>query len=114
MSDDLISRQAAIEVLSLDKELLSRALDDMDVVGTDREKYSWGLGLIESYISDMKDLPSAQPKRKKGQWCEHYSHEDGERDGVQCSECGTHYYFGGQLMNFCPNCGARMDGGAEE
>lgn len=49
-----------------------------------------------------------QPERKTGTWYEHYSHEDGERDGVRCSECGTHYYFDGQLMNYCPNCGADM------
>lgn len=57
---DLISRQAAIEVLSLGKEILSRVLDDMDVVGTDRDKYSWGIGLIESNINDIEDLPSVQ------------------------------------------------------
>lgn len=60
--DDLISRAAVIDVLSVGKELLSRVLDDIDVVGTDREKYSWGLGLIESYIKDIEELPSAQPE----------------------------------------------------
>ena len=59
---DTIRRQQAIDVLLLGKEMLSRVLDDMDVVGTDREKYSWGLGLIESYINDIKELPSAQPE----------------------------------------------------
>ena len=58
---DLISRQAAIDALSLGKEILSRVLDDIDVVGTDRERYSWGLGLIESNIKDIEELPSAQP-----------------------------------------------------
>lgn len=60
--NDLISRQAAIDALAMGEELLKRALDQMYVVGNDREKYEWGLGLIESYISDMKDLPSAQPE----------------------------------------------------
>lgn len=59
---DLISKQAAIDALSVGKELLSRVLDDMDVVGADREKYSWGLGLIEAYIKDIEELPSAQPE----------------------------------------------------
>lgn len=49
------------DVFELDEELLKRVLDDVDVVGYEREKYEWGLGLIESYISDMKELPSAQP-----------------------------------------------------
>lgn len=62
-------------------------------------------GFADGYKQGMKD---AQPERKRGEWLEHYSHEDGERDGVWCSECREHYYFGGQLMNFCPNCGADM------
>jgi len=60
---DLIDRQAAIDALAIGAELLNRVLDDTDVVGFEREKYAWGLGLIESYISDMKELPSAQPER---------------------------------------------------
>jgi len=41
---DLISRQAAIDVLGVGKKVLSRVLDDTDdVVGCEREKYSWGL-----------------------------------------------------------------------
>lgn len=61
--EDAVSRQAAIEILSLGKEILSRVLDDMDVVGTDREKYSWGLELIESNIKDIEELPSVQPQQ---------------------------------------------------
>lgn len=56
---DTINRQDAIDVLSLGKEILNRVLDDIDVVGTDREKYLWGLGLIESNIEDIKELPPA-------------------------------------------------------
>lgn len=77
--DDLISRQAAIDVLSLGKEILSRVLDDMDVVGADREKYSWGLGLIESYINDIKELPPAQPPYNLDEWCHDCKEYDQER-----------------------------------
>jgi len=58
--DDSISRQAAIGTLNLGAEYLRRVLDDVDIVGVERAKYEWGLGLIESYISDMKELPSVQ------------------------------------------------------
>ena len=61
---DLISRQAAIDALNVGAELLKRVLDDADIVGAEREKYEWGLGLIESYISDMKEIPSAQPEKR--------------------------------------------------
>lgn len=60
--DDLISRQAAIGILEVGKEILDRVLSDTDVVGHEREKYLCGLGLIEAYISDMKELPPAQPE----------------------------------------------------
>lgn len=57
-------------------------------------------------MTQIENAPTIEPK--KGTWYERYSHEDEERDGVRCSECGTHYYLDGQLMNFCPNCGADM------
>ena len=30
-----------------------------------------------------------------------------------CSECGEPVYDNGKPFNYCPNCGAKMDGGAE-
>ena len=74
MKDDVINRQDAINVLSLGKEILSRVLDDMDVVGTLREKYLWGLELIESYIKDIEELPPA--------------HADWEEMVMICDNCG--------------------------
>lgn len=62
MGKDTIYRQDAIDELGFGAELLRRVLDDTDVVGTERAKFEWGLGLIESCISDVKDLPSAQPE----------------------------------------------------
>lgn len=60
---DMISRQEAINTLNVGAELLRRVLDDTNIVGAERAKYEWGLGLIESYISDMKELPPAQQNR---------------------------------------------------
>lgn len=71
---DVISRQATIEALDVGAEVLRRVLDEADVVGVERAKYEWGLGLIESYISDMKELPSAQPSQDKYEY--HYDHTD--------------------------------------
>jgi len=59
---DLINREEAIDTLNIGAELLRRVLDDTDIVGAERAKYEWGLGLIESYISDMEELPSAEPR----------------------------------------------------
>lgn len=62
MANDPISRADAIDVLETGAEFLRLALDDMDVVRSDREKFAWGLGLIETFIADIKELPSAEPE----------------------------------------------------
>lgn len=59
---DMIERQAAIDTLDGGAEFLRRVLDVTDLVGAERTKYEWGLGLIESYIDDIKELPTAQPE----------------------------------------------------
>ena len=113
--DDLISRQAAIDALNVGAELLKRVLDDADVVGAEREKYEWGLGLIESYISDMKELPSAQPEQKTGHWVPLDERFASWSSYYKCSECGfcinlrTATDFGGQSVECCPHCMAKME-----
>ena len=99
---DLISRQDVIEALNVGTELLRRVLDDTDVVGAERAKYEWGLGLIEAYISDMEELPSAQPetaKRIVGK----------SRDGMtlwyQCDMCNEPV---DAQDNYCRGCGRRL------
>lgn len=89
MGDDLISRQDVIDVLNDGAELLRRVLDETYVVGDDRAKYEWGIGLIESYISDMNELPSAQ------QWIPCSERLPEENDYKSCIECldGAVWYF---------------------
>lgn len=120
MSDkDTIYRQAAIDELDFSAELLRRTLDDTDVVGAERTKFEWGLGLIESCISDLKDLPSVEPKT--GKWIKVYGFATPGGDPVwRCSECGkgVHVYgieastYGADIAEHqwvsCPNCGADM------
>ena len=109
-STDLIDRQQAIDALSLGKEMLSRVLDDIDVVGTDREKYSWGLGLIESYINDIKELPSAQPEPKEGEWVQVSAQKyfTSASYFYRCSVCGEN---NPRNTKYCPNCGSYNGGG---
>ena len=101
----LIEREAAIDVLDTNAELLKRVLDDTDVVGVERAKYEWGLDLIESYITDMKELPPAQLDRKKGKWIQN------NNGTYSCSLCHSwipeeQYYY----AQFCLYCGADMRG----
>ena len=92
--NDLISRQAAIDVMG---SML-------------RRKFGIGGDLAEITLAG---LPSAQPERKMGKWERHYC-EDGNPDGWRCDKCDEWYYFGQTLPNFCPNCGADMRGDKDD
>ena len=101
--NDLISRQAAIDALNDGAEFLRRVLDEADIVGAERAKYEWGLGLIESYIYDMKELPSAQPRN--GEWID-YSDEG----YIECPFChsATNCEDNKDELHYCFSCGAEL------
>lgn len=94
---DPIDRQAAIGLIRHEIELSRRALDEMDLVGTEREKFAWGLGLLECIAEDIDELPSAQPEEViphrnyqylSDYWCECGWHL-GKKESVKyCAECG--------------------------
>lgn len=60
----------------------------------------------------------SKPERRHGRWIptEYDSYADGNPvyDAFECSECG-HEHSGEEdtLTAFCPDCGARMDGGSD-
>lgn len=105
---DIISRQAAIDEIDEGAELIRRVLDNMELVGGERSKFAWGLGLLESCIDALNELPSVQPERKTGEWIEHNPHKWGLGIIFECTECG--YEVDCEEPNFCPNCGADMRG----
>ena len=88
---DLISRQAAI-----DKAV------PLNLFGREVMMVS---------VSELENLPSAQPERKKGKWiitktergwnCAEYPTE------VTCSNCNYIEDYQ-KALDFCPNCGADM------
>ena len=55
----------------------------------------------------IKQLPSAQPERKKGKWIETDKHDIYYQPGYKCSVCGVLTTCHG---GYCPNCGADMRG----
>ena len=116
--NDLISRQAAIDTLNVGAELLKRVLDEVAIVGVERAKYEWGLGLIESYISDMEALPSEQPERD----IPIKPNETTDRSwGIPCKQAvcpNCDYYLGnvaflgeykGKRVTYCETCGQAID-----
>ena len=64
---------------------------------------------IISYIDDMLKVPSVTPMRT-GKWIDVTNDESIDVEW-KCSECGFIMYFWCDKTNFCPNCGAKMEGG---
>ena len=93
--DDLISRQAAIDMLEM-------------YPFVEYEEYAEAREVINR-------LPSAQPERKKGKWI--YGEDEYGIDGYHCDKCGffvpwdyAHTFINYiEDYNFCPYCGAEMD-----
>ena len=90
---DLIDRQAAIDVVDA----------VWSVTGDKNVAKVW---------DQIKDLPSAQPERKKGKWI---PQDHNKTNGIastlvyyypKCSVCGHCDNY----TNFCSNCGADMRG----
>lgn len=71
------------------------------------------------FIHLVRDTaPSAQPQRMRGRYIG--TEYDGYADGCpvyyewKCSVCGCTFEDEEPNYNFCPNCGARMEGGEQE
>lgn len=98
MTDDLISRQAAMDALA---KLVPYAICD-----TSTESYTNGLTDAYNLICQ---LPSAQTERKKGKWIE-------DKDGcLICDLCGNPAEINcisGEFIetNYCSECEADMRG----
>lgn len=123
---DLISRQAAIAIernATVDTnpshfeahQKFTQFMDDAEVSSFGRWQWSNGFNTALTAVGiDLKNLPSAQPERKKGKWIENSEPNQFGKNGPwywKCSNCG---HIGISSFNFCPFCGARMDGGESE
>lgn len=69
----------------------------------DRKRGKW-IPVTKVYKSSMKMYPFPEVYFE---WTDAAEHD--EIEGVKCSECDAVYDFT-EAQNFCPNCGARMDG----
>lgn len=70
-------------------------------------------------VTFVKNLPTIEPKVRRGRWIptEYDSYADGAPvwDKWECSECGNeHSGEKYDLTAFCPDCGAKMDGGTDD
>jgi len=88
---ELISRQAVFDVMAA---MQGRCTSKVALIQNSK---IW---------QQIKDLPPAQPERKKGQWT----------DNNACPFCGCLPWFERDIhtLSFCPNCGADMRGEKHE
>ena len=95
---DLIYRKTAIDVI--DKILPSDPMKNEYTQGI-----TCGAALAMEYV---KQLPSVHPDQKVGKWIV----MDDDRISGRCSVCGweAHLYEDDVVgMDYCPNCGAKME-----
>lgn len=100
MSDDLISRQAAIDAINEHLEFVTSGLGiDSEVKKIYKIAYNHTIDVISI-------LPDIQPEQKIGRW----EHDGGHfANRWICSQCGYKFYFEKSEAKYCPNCGAKME-----
>lgn len=95
---EYIEREKALKALSEARELDDgwHSIDD----------------IIDMVYSRIEDIPSASVRPERhGHWNPNYiMSEDYESDWFECSLCGGHSDDNDDAEQFCPHCGAKMDG----
>ena len=65
---------------------------------------------LSTVINELEMMPSIDPV-KHGEWEQCFEDWRCQIEGDKCSVCGfEHYGTNIRNYNYCPNCGARMDG----
>ena len=73
------------------------------------EHYAYSVALRE-----IRNAPAADVAEVvHGRWIKDDFLSDDVNNAEKCSRCGELIGWFGNLPNYCPNCGAKMDGGAE-
>lgn len=101
---EYIDRVAAMTIPVLPKEHREHHTFNLD----DAYEQGWN-----DALENLKHIPAADvaPVRH-GRWKEA---DDG--DGIVCSLCGTDFctlIYDTEYFNYCPNCGAKMDGDTDD
>ena len=116
---DFISRRAAIEALGEEREAIDLALESLTLTYEIRERLHQRRGQNRKDVDIIKELPSAQPERKKGTWelSEIQNEEEISNGNYQytCSNCGMgDLHAKTQDVPYCWWCGADMRGRQDE
>ena len=97
------------------REKVYEMLNDLGGCGAEPESWADGWDkAIDTAIEELDKLPAADVQEvKHGEWVR-VSDGDQYEGCYFCSECKEEYFNPSDdenmLPNFCPNCGAKMDG----
>lgn len=99
-----VSADDVIENMESELELCNRALDELNIVGTERKIHSRVAEMLREQIDFVKGLPQVEPEPRKGKWIGKYPVTS------VCSECNYLIHDNKvKVFAYCPNCGAKME-----
>lgn len=106
---DYISRKAAIAYIRKQSEECQKAFEEL---GGESGIYA---DAYNDLAEDFYSIPAADvaPVRH-GRWVERQAPHAIGGVSAKCSACGKSVQYLGNPLNYCPNCGAKMDGGTND
>lgn len=70
---------------------------------------------LERAYAEIREMPAADVAEVvHGRWIKDDFLSDDVNNAEKCSQCGELIGWFGNLPNYCPNCGAKMDGGFDD
>ena len=105
MTSDLISREAALE--EIQGFYPPKVANKTEAEAINRAGWECAINCIEAYLRTVKPIDPV----KHGRWERPVVHGHTCLTAL-CSVCG-YINNSNDGFNYCPNCGARMDGGEE-
>lgn len=95
----------------IDADALIKVLSEQTFCCTENSAVKKGVGAALKYCNDIIGAsPTITAEQKHGRWMDSPT---GNETYKYCSECGGCFYMPSSSVRYCPYCGARMDGGAE-
>ena len=101
MADYIRREDARRMVVQLDKYAWKSPVSDERRVTVDVDLVKFGLDRIPA--ADVAEVVH-------GQWIKDDFLSDDVNNAEKCSQCGELIGWFGNLPNYCPNCGAKMEG----